>query len=137
MPELAQQFCHRAHHDWGPLASSFRTFLSTSKPLLLTDIPELADVWSHFDDSTQEDVGEFVGHLWCMANPPVIGGKFFHQRRNGILEEREQVPINLIFPPGQVRASLEEIVNLWANEDEVLHLQRFEQQPHRACSGQY
>lgn len=80
---------------WGRLHQAFRFFLSSSTPCLLTDIPELGDMWSHFDESQQADVGDFVGHLWTLASPQSIGGKFFHIRNNGVPEEREQVPINL------------------------------------------
>ena len=120
---------------WGRLHQALRTF----QPTLLTDIPELADVWSHFDDTQQEDVGEFVGHLWSVANPQAIAGKFFHKRLTGLLEEREQVPINLVFPPGHTTATLDDLINLWADEANgqflygspatiILHVQRFEQQ---------
>ena len=54
----------------------------------------------HFDDTQQEDVGEFVGHLWTIATPQGIGGKFFHWRMNGVLEERDQVPINSLLATG-------------------------------------
>lgn len=123
---------------WGRLHQAFRNFLSSSQPTLLTNIPELDDVWSHVDETAQEDVGEFVGHLWTTANPQGIGGKFFHKRHNGVLEEREQVPINLIFPSGHTRAHWEDLINLWGDEAEgqylygtpstiILHIQRFEQ----------
>ena len=107
---------------WGRLHQAFRAFLSSSRPCLLTQIHELMDVWAHFEDEQQADVGDFVGHLYTTAAPQNIGGKFFHLKSNGVLEEREQVPINLICPPGETTISLDELVNQWAKEEEGQHL---------------
>lgn len=54
-------------------------------------------------------------------------------------EEREQVPLNMILPPGTSEIGLNQVVNLWANEEAgqflygtpdclILHLQRFQLQ---------
>ena len=126
---------------WGRLHQAFRAFLSSSRPCLLTQIHELMDVWAHFDEQQQADVGDFVGRLYTTAAPQNIGGKFFHLKTNGVLEEREQVPINLICPPGEAKVTLDELVTQWANEEEgqylygapnclIFHIQRFHCQEH-------
>ena len=119
---------------WGRLHQASGAFLSSSSPCLSTRIQELMDVWSHFDERQQDDVGDFVGHLWSTASPQSIGGKIFHVRFNGVLEEREQVPLYLLCPPGESRISLGELINLWAMRrlDSgaptclILHVQRFQ-----------
>ena len=122
---------------WGRLHQAFRTFLGSSQSTSLTEIPEMHDIWTHFDHAVQADVGDFVGHMWSIAKPIAIGSKFFHVRSNGILEEREQVPLNILFPPGANKIDLQTLLNSWADEAKgqylygqpdclVLHLQRFE-----------
>lgn len=70
------------------------------------------------------------------AKPQSIGSKFFHIRSNGILEERGQVPIYVIFPPEEHKATLETLINQWSDDEQgqflygkpdclVLHLQLF------------
>lgn len=55
-------------------------------------------IWRHFEHGKQDDVGHFTGHLWAHSESTFFGGKFFHVHGNGRLEEREQVPLNILFP---------------------------------------
>ena len=120
---------------WGRTHTAVRQFLSDSHPASLQGLDQMNQVCQHFQEGTQADVGDFVGHLWHFARGTFFGGKFLHVHQNGSMEEREQVPLNMIFPPGQGILTLDEIVNQWADEDGgqflygapgalILHLQR-------------
>lgn len=80
------------------------------------DLEQLRPIWQHFQAGQQEDVGDFVGHLSGFAGSTFFGGKFFHVTQEGILSERDQIPLNMICPDGSTTISLDDIVNKWAEE---------------------
>ena len=102
---------------WGRTHTAVRQFLSDSHPASLQGLAQMNQVCQQFQEGSQADVGDFVGHLWHFARGTFFGGKFFHVHQNGRKEEREQVPLNMIFPPGHGILTLDEIVNQWADED--------------------
>ena len=123
---------------WGSTHSAARHFLSSNEPQILTELEGLSHVWRHFEPGHQDDVGLFTGHLWEYSGSKFFGGRFYHLHSNGRLEEREQVPLNLLFPPDMQQPSLEDLINFWSNEDQgqymygtpealILHIQRFQQ----------
>lgn len=110
---------------WGRTHEAVRQFLGDNQPTSLLS----------FQEGHQEGVGDFVGHLAGFAGGTFFGGKFFHVTNEGRLDEREQVPLNMICPPGDSSISLDEVVNLWAEEERgqylygapgglIIHLQR-------------
>ena len=146
---------------WGSTHSAARHFLSSNEPQILTELEGLSHVWRHFEPGHQDAdcpmspvlppwclascqmvlsclPGASTGHLWEYSGSKFFGGRFFHVHANGRLEEREQVPLNLLFPPDMQQPSLEDLINLWSNEDQgqylygtpealILHIQRFQQ----------
>ena len=120
---------------WGRTQEAVRHFLASNEPMSLLDLKQLAPIWQHFQEGLQADVGDFVGHLTSFACSTFFGGKFFHVTKEGRLDEREQIPLNMICPDGPTPICLEEIVNLWAEEEGgqylygapavlIIHLQR-------------
>lgn len=73
----------------------------------------MQNICQHFQEGTQADVGDFVGYLWSYAKGTLFGGKCFHIHPNGRLEKREQVPLNMVFAPGDAVMTLDEIINHW------------------------
>ena len=102
---------------WGRTHQVVRTFLEENEPISLRDLSPLEPLWHHFQQGQQADVGDFVGHLANLANGTFIGGKFYHVTTEGRLDEREQIPLNMICPGGDSPISLDDIVNLWAEEE--------------------
>ena len=120
---------------WGRTHAAVREFLGAGEPSLLSNLDQMHHILQHFPAGTQADVGDFAGLLWNFADSTFFGGKFFHVHPDGRLEDREQVPLNLLFPPGDSAISLDELVNQWADEEGgqylygapdglILHLQR-------------
>lgn len=93
----------------------------------------VSHIWRHFEPERHNDVVHFTGHLWEYSGSKFFGGRFF-----GRLEEREQVPLNILFPQTPRHPNLEDLITAWSNEDNgqylygtpdalILHLQRFQQ----------
>lgn len=82
-------------------------------------------VWAPFVDEAQADAADFLHSLWSFA-AGTFEGRFFHRSVKGHLEERDQFPLNLIFPDDPQPADLDALVNAWADEGcgLVLNLQR-------------
>lgn len=125
----------RRRPAWGRTHTAVRQFLSDSRPTSLQGLDQMQYICQNFQEGSQADVGDFVGYLWCFARGTFFGGKFFHVHLNGRQEEREQAPLNMVFPPGDGVLTLDEIVNQWADEEGgqflygapgalILHLQR-------------
>ena len=120
---------------WGRTHDAVRQFLSADQPSLLHELTQMHHVLQHFQAGRQADIGDFAGHLWSFSESTFFGGKFFHVHADGRLEDREQIPLNLLFPDGEHPLTLDEVVNSWANEDGgqylygtpdglIVHLQR-------------
>ena len=123
---------------WGDSHPAARQFLASNEPQTLTGLEGMDHVWKHFEPGCQDDVGHFLGRLWSFSGSNFFGGRFCHIHENGRLEDREQVPLNLLFPLDLTRPTLEDLVTYWSNEGKgqylygtpgalVLHLQRFQQ----------
>ena len=128
-------FADDSAQAWGHTQNAVRRCLMESQGLLLVHDPDLQPIWDHFPQGSQADAADFAGFLWARAESPFYGGKFFHRKLQGSLDE--QFPLNLLFPAGEASASLEELISGWAAEEGgqflygapdalVIQLQRFQ-----------
>lgn len=130
----AAAFAEDAYLAWGQTQEAARQFLSSPDPQWLPMLKHMDQVWAHFDQGSQADASDFLGYLWEYANTNFYGSKFFHWTLSGHLEEREQMPLNILFPAGDHPVTLDELINneeggqyLYGAPDAlVLQLQRFQ-----------
>ena len=73
-------------------------------------------VWAPFKADDQADAADFLHSLWSFAGSTFFEGRFFHRSTRGHLEERDQFPLNLIFPDDPAFATLDDLINNWADE---------------------
>lgn len=107
-------FAEDASLAWGQTHGATRQFLSSSEPQWLPMLMNMEQVLAHFEQGSQADASDFIGYLWEYANTTFFGSKFFHWTLSGHLEEREQMPLNILFPAGDSVATLDELISDWA-----------------------
>ena len=101
---------------WGNTTQAVRQFLSDPDPQLLTGLQDMQQIWPQFDSDEQADAVDFLHALWTFSGSSFFAGRFFHRSERGHTEEREQFPLNLIFPDGDHPMTLDSLVNIWADE---------------------
>lgn len=73
-------------------------------------------IWAQFEQDEQADAVDFLHALWTFSGSSFFAGRFFHRSERGHTEEREQFPLNLIFPDGEGPQTLDSLITQWANE---------------------
>ena len=101
---------------WGHTTKAVRHYLSENEPQLLPSLPGMQHIWAQFDQDHQADAVDFLHALWTYSGSSFFAGRFFHRSERGHTEEREQFPLNFIFPDGDGPITLDTLVNFWADE---------------------
>ena len=109
-------FAEDAALAWGRSHRAVRQYLSDSVPQLLEGLHDMHQVWAPFKADDQADAADFLRSLWSFAGSTFFEGRFFHRSTRGQLEEREQFPLNLLFPDDPAFATLDDLINHWADE---------------------
>ena len=94
----AGAFAEEAAQAWGRTHQAVRQYLPDSDPQILAGLRDMQHVCPHFEDEAQADAADFLHSLWTFAAGTFFEGRFLHRSVKGHLEEREQFPLNLIFP---------------------------------------
>ena len=76
----------------------------------------MTHIWSQFGCEEQADAVDFLHALGTYSGSTFFAGKFFHRSERGHTEEREQFPLNIIFPEGDNPMALDTLINQWADE---------------------
>ena len=111
-------FAEDVTQAWGNTTLAVRQYLSDNEPQLLTGLQDMQHIWAQFDQEQQADAVDFLHALWTYSGSSL-----------GHTEEREQFPLNFIFPDGDGPLSLDSLVNLWADEGRGQFLYGFPQPP--------
>ena len=101
---------------WGRTQQAARQFLSDSEPQLLSGLHDMPHIWSQFGQDDQADAADFLRALWTFSGSTFFAGRFFHRSDRGHTEERDQFPLNIIFPDRQAPMALDTLINNWADE---------------------
>ena len=109
-------FAEDVTQAWGNTIQAVRQFFSDSEPQLLTGLHDMHQIWAQFDHEEQADAVDFLHSLWTYSGSSFFAGRFFHRSERGHTEEREQFPLNFIFPDREGPITLDSLVNLWADE---------------------
>ena len=130
-------FAEDAYLGLGPNSRSHPPVSLKPGPSIAPMLANMDLIWEHFEQGSQADASDFLGFLWEYASTSFYGSKFFHWTLSGQLEEREQMPLNVLFLGGASPVTLDELINDWADEEGgqflfgapdalVLQLQRFQ-----------
>ena len=107
---------------WGRTHPAVREFLAGSDPQSLPELPDMDHMWPHFGPADQADAADFLQSIWSYSGSTYFAGRFFHCNERGHTEEREQFPLNILFPDGAGDISMDTLINYWADEGRAVPL---------------